>query len=102
MQNELKTLQEFRKKKVEMQSEIDRLEKALGEVSYQHKVELGAMEKKFFEEKVVHMCNVWVHVCMLYGINVGVFVFGCGLCCECVYLCVLVCIALLKLLVNKC
>ncbi|KAL5474689.1 hypothetical protein EMCRGX_G026673 [Ephydatia muelleri] len=52
MQNELKTLQEFRKKKVEMQSEIDRLEKALGDVSYQHKVELGDVEQKFFEEKM--------------------------------------------------
>lgn len=49
-----------------MQSEIDRLEKALGDVSYQHKVELGDVEQKFFEEKVIHMCVcvVCVHVCM--------------------------------------
>ena len=68
MQNELKTLQEFRKKKIEMQSEIDQLEKTLGDTRYQHKVELGDLEQKFFEEKVGacwFVCGS-VCVCALY------------------------------------
>ena len=81
MQNELKTLQEFRKKKVEMQSEIDRLEKALGDVSYQHKVELGDVEQKFFEEKVIHMCVCCVCAC----------VFVCVYC-LCVRICACLCV----------
>ena len=95
MQNELKTLQEFRKKKVEMQSEIDRLEKALGDVSYQHKVELGDVEQKFFEEKVIHMCVcvVCVHVCMYIWVCLCVY-------CLCVRICACLCIYSTFLSIN--
>ena len=52
MQSELKVVKEFRKKRAEMQQQLDQLQASLDEAEHDHKHTLSTMEEKFFEEKV--------------------------------------------------
>ena len=52
MQNELKMVREFRKKRSEMQQQLDRLRSSLEVSAHDHKTTLSHMEQKFFEEKL--------------------------------------------------
>ena len=52
MQSELKVVREFRKKRAEMQQQLDQLQTSLDEAEHEHKFTLSTMEQKFFEEKV--------------------------------------------------
>ena len=52
MQGELKTVREFRKKRAEMQHQLEQLQSSLEESERDHKTGLSQMEHKFFEEKV--------------------------------------------------
>ncbi len=52
MQNELKTVREFRKKRAEMQVQLEQLHESLEARERDHHSVLSHMEQKFFEEKV--------------------------------------------------
>ena len=52
MQNELKTVREFRKKRAEMQHQLDQLHASLEAAERDHKITTSQMEQQFFEEKV--------------------------------------------------
>lgn len=52
MQGELKVVREFRKKRTQMQKELDQIKGAMGEMGRKHKDTVNRMERKFFEEKV--------------------------------------------------
>lgn len=52
MQGELKLVKEFRKKRTQMQAELDGIRESLFETNKQHKVSLERMEQKFFDEKM--------------------------------------------------
>lgn len=52
MQGELKVVREFRKKRTQMQKELDQIKGAMGEMGRKHKDTISRMERKFFEEKV--------------------------------------------------
>ena len=52
MQDELKIVSEFRKKRVEMQKQLEELQCCLDEAAHEHKVTLSTMEQRFFEEKL--------------------------------------------------
>ena len=52
MQGELKTVREFRKKRAEMQHQLEQLQLSLDEAEHEHKDTLSTMEQKFFEEKI--------------------------------------------------
>lgn len=52
MQNELKTVREFRKKRAEMQVQLEQLHESLEGQERSHQSTLSHMEQKFFEEKV--------------------------------------------------
>lgn len=52
MQSELKLVKEFRRKRAQMQKELDEIKEALFQTEKQHKNTLSLMEHKFFEEKM--------------------------------------------------
>lgn len=52
IQGELKTVKEFRKRRGEMQQQIDQLQGSLEEAAIHHEKAVSAMEYKFFEEKL--------------------------------------------------
>lgn len=52
IQGELKTVREFRKRRGEMQQQLDQLQATLEETEKEHEKTLSAMEYKFFEEKL--------------------------------------------------
>lgn len=52
MQNELKMVREFRKKRSEMQQQLDHLRSSMEASAHDHKATLSHMEQKFFEEKL--------------------------------------------------
>ncbi|XP_067939159.1 basal body-orientation factor 1-like isoform X2 [Watersipora subatra] len=52
MQNELKHVKEFRKKRVAMQRELDEIKDAMFLADREHKAETGRMTQKFEDEKV--------------------------------------------------
>lgn len=52
IQGELKTVKEFRKRRAEMQQQIDQLQGTLEESEGDHEKAMAAMEYKFFEEKL--------------------------------------------------
>lgn len=52
MQAELKTMREFRRKRVELQEQIENLDETLVATKFEHRQQLTALEEKFFEEKV--------------------------------------------------
>lgn len=52
MQTELKTMREFRRKRAELQEQLETIQEALDTANHEHKQQLTAMEQKFFEEKV--------------------------------------------------
>ena len=52
MQNELKLLKEFRRKRAEMQQEIEKLQEVQEDTERKHKHSVLHMEERFFEEKV--------------------------------------------------
>ena len=52
MQNELKTVREFRKKRAEMQQQLEQLHVSLEDAERDHKTTTSQMEQQFFEEKV--------------------------------------------------
>ncbi len=52
MQDELKIVTEFRKKRAEMQKQLEELQCCLDEAAHEHKVTLSTMEQRFFEEKL--------------------------------------------------
>ncbi len=53
MQDELKTVKEFRKKRTEMQQQLDHLQCAVDEAEHEHTLSLSTLEQKLFEEKVI-------------------------------------------------
>eukprot|EP00112_Aurelia_sp_Birch-Aquarium-sp1_P001158 Seg112.7 transcript_id=Seg112.7/GoldUCD/mRNA.D3Y31 product="Basal body-orientation factor 1" protein_id=Seg112.7/GoldUCD/D3Y31 len=52
IQSELKLVKEFRRKRAQMQKELDEIKEALFQSEKQHKDTLSLMEHKFFEEKM--------------------------------------------------
>ena len=52
MQNELKMVHEFRKKRGEMQQQLDQMRTTLEVSNHEHKMAVSHMEQKFFEEKL--------------------------------------------------
>ena len=52
MQSELKMVKEFRKRRTEMQQQLDQLQISLDDAEHDHKTMLSTMEHKFFEEKI--------------------------------------------------
>lgn len=52
MQAELKTMREFRRKRAELQEQIETLQETLETTKFDHKQQLTGLEEKFFEEKV--------------------------------------------------
>ena len=52
MQGELKTVREFRKRRAEMQQQLEQLQASLEASAYEHKTSLSNMEHRFFEEKL--------------------------------------------------
>lgn len=52
MQTELKTMREFRRKRTELQDQLEAMTQSLQDSEHEHKQQLAAMEQKFFEEKV--------------------------------------------------
>ena len=52
IQGELKTVREFRKRRGEMQQQLDQLQTSLEESEKDHEKSVAAMEYKFFEEKL--------------------------------------------------
>ncbi len=52
MQGELKTVKEFRKKRAEMQQQLEHIRMAMDEAGHEHKLSLSNLEQKLFEEKV--------------------------------------------------
>ena len=52
MQAELKVVKEFRKKRTQMQKELDGIKGTMHEMNKRHKETISKMEHKFFEEKV--------------------------------------------------
>ena len=52
IQGELKTVKEFRKRRGEMQQQIEQLQCSLEDAGTEHEKAVSAMEYKFFEEKL--------------------------------------------------
>ena len=52
MQGELKTMREFRRKRAELQDQLDHMSQSLEDAQHDHKQQLTILEHKFFEEKV--------------------------------------------------
>ena len=52
MQSELKTMREFRRKRAELQEQLETMTQQLDNNNHDHKQQLTALEQKFFEEKV--------------------------------------------------
>ena len=52
IQGELKIVREFRKKRGEMQQQLDKLKEVLAESEKDHDKAMSGMEYKFFEEKL--------------------------------------------------
>ena len=52
LQNELNQLKEFRKKKVQMQKELEEIKEAMILNEKEHKEHMERVEQKFFEEKM--------------------------------------------------
>ena len=52
MQGELKTVREFRKRRAEMQQQLEQLQLSLEASAHEHKSSLSNMEHRFFEEKL--------------------------------------------------
>lgn len=52
MQSELKLVKEFRRKRAQMQKELDEIRDNVSRTDKQHKESLEKMERKFFEEKI--------------------------------------------------
>ena len=52
MQSELKTMREFRRKRTELQDQLELMTQTLQDTEHNHKQQVAAMEQKFFEEKV--------------------------------------------------
>ena len=52
MQGELKTVREFRKRRAEMQQQLEQLQSSLDASAHDHKTSLSNMEHRFFEEKL--------------------------------------------------
>lgn len=52
MQGELKTMREFRRKRAELQDQLDHMSQSLEDTQHDHKQHLTILEHKFFEEKV--------------------------------------------------
>lgn len=52
MQSELKMVKEFRRKRAQMQAELDEIREGLYLANTEHKDAMGKMEHKFFEEKI--------------------------------------------------
>lgn len=52
IQGELKTVREFRKKRAEMQQQLDLVQGSLEEAERDHEKAISGMEYKFFEEKL--------------------------------------------------
>ena len=61
MQNELKIMKEFRKKRAEMQQQLENLHVSLEEGESEHKTTVSQLEQRFFEEKVETM-SVFHHL----------------------------------------
>ena len=53
MQSELKTMREFRRKRAELQEQLETLTHTLQDTEHNHKQQVATMEQKFFEEKVL-------------------------------------------------
>lgn len=51
LQNELNQLKEFRKKKIQMQKELEEIKEAMILNEKEHREHMGRVEQKFFEEK---------------------------------------------------
>ena len=47
-------MRDFRRKRAELQEQLESLQEALEDTNFQHKQQMTALEEKFFEEKV---CN---------------------------------------------
>ena len=52
MQTELRTMRDFRRKRAELQEQLETLQETLDETKFMHKQQMTALEEKFFEEKV--------------------------------------------------
>lgn len=57
MQTELRTMRDFRRKRAELQEQLETLQETLDETKFIHKQQMVALEEKFFEEKVYIMHN---------------------------------------------
>ncbi len=64
MQTELKTMREFRRKRTELQDQLEAMTQSLQDNEHDHKQQLAAMEQRFFEEKV--SINVPTNNCSVY------------------------------------
>lgn len=45
-------MRDFRRKRAELQEQLESLQEALEDTNFQHKQQMTALEEKFFEEKV--------------------------------------------------
>ncbi|XP_003389088.1 PREDICTED: basal body-orientation factor 1-like [Amphimedon queenslandica] len=52
MQTELRTMRDFRRKRAELQEQLETLQETLDETKFMHKQQMIALEEKFFEEKL--------------------------------------------------
>lgn len=52
IQGELKAVKEFRKRKTEMQEQLQQLQTSLDDTAEEHKKTTNTMEQRFFEEKL--------------------------------------------------
>ncbi|ELU12903.1 hypothetical protein CAPTEDRAFT_173951, partial [Capitella teleta] len=52
LQGELKMVKEFRRKRAQMQRELEEIKETMFDANREHKETLGRMEQKFFEEKM--------------------------------------------------
>jgi len=52
IQNELKTVREFRKKRAEMQQQLEQMQECMETTERNHKKVISSMEYKFYEEKL--------------------------------------------------
>lgn len=52
LHSELKTMREFRRKRAELQEQLETMRQALGDAHHNHEQQVISLEQKYFEEKV--------------------------------------------------
>ena len=52
LHSELKTMREFRRKRAELQEQLEAMRQSLGNAHHIHEQQVTSLEQKYFEEKV--------------------------------------------------